>query len=77
MRLFSDGWVVLPRPSTPEAAIARVHSGTMAGRLGKLGWAHALGQVTDEEYLERKRLIDLLDGYGWHEPSWVTLPARR
>ena len=58
-------WVVRPRPATAEENLKRFYSLSLAGRIGKLGWASALGQVTDEEVQERKRLLDLLDGFGW------------
>jgi hypothetical protein len=65
------GWVVQPRPATAEETRKRLHSLTLAGRIGKLGYAQLLGQVTDEEAQERKRLLDLLDGFGWRadEPA--------
>jgi len=63
------GYVVPPRPATYGSTRWRLYSLSLAGRVGKLVWAKMLGKVTDQEYLERRRLVDLLDGFGWWEPD--------
>jgi hypothetical protein len=63
------GYIVRPRPATHEGTRWRLYSLSLAGRIGQLVWAKSMGQVTDQEYLERRRLIDLLDGFGWWEPD--------
>jgi hypothetical protein len=56
---------VPPRPGTTAGNRKRFLSLSLAGRIGKVHWAKAVGQVTDEEHDERMRLINLLDGFGW------------
>jgi hypothetical protein len=63
--LRSGCYVIPPKPATPQSSFHRVWSLTLAGPVGKLTWARTVGQVTEEEYRQRRRLLDLYDGFGW------------